>query len=48
MKKLKNINIKKQDGHSPVRQGADLQQSMCKGPGFPWAKYQGEYHLPCK
>ena len=34
------------DGRSPVRQGADLQQTMCKGPGLPWAKYQGEKHLP--
>ena len=26
--------------------GGDLQQTICKGPGLPWAKYQGEKHLP--
>ena len=32
--------------HMQKKEGGDLQSASSKLPNFPWAKYQGEHHLP--
>ena len=46
---LNPISLNQTSLHSSMelnQSGGDLQSLVTKLPGFPWAKYKGEFHLP--